>query len=281
MALGRPHRGPRRRGRRHGRCSGAGSGTAASPRPRGPRSTWPRVDAAALPDGRRRSPGRAGPAVAEAQAGELVRATGTWRADRTLLVADQRRSTATQGRWVVTGLEVDGPDGDRAGPRRAGLAARRAAAAPAPAGPGAAGGRGHRRRLAPAVRPARPARRDRPARRRRPPAGHRGPGQPLARGPRARASSSPPPPPSRRRATDLALLPGPPAEDTAARDWRNLAYSAQWFVFAAFAVVLWWRMLRDDAARSDPSRPDLPRTRPRTCPTTCPQPAAPPERSTT
>ena len=41
----------------------------------------------------------------------------------------------------------------------------------------------------------------------------------------------------------------PPTEATEARDWRNLAYSAQWFVFAAFAVVLWWRMLRDDVAR--------------------------------
>ena len=66
------------------------------------------------------------------------------------------------------------------------------------------------------------------------------------------------PTPEQQAASDLALLPGPPAEDTATRDWRNLAYSAQWFVFAGFAVVLWWRMLRDDAARSDPSRRDLP-----------------------
>ncbi len=74
------------------------------------------------------------------------------------------------------------------------------------------------------------------------------------------ASSSWRPTPDQAAATDLALLPGPPAESSQARDWRNLAYSAQWFVFAAFAVVLWWRMLRDDATRSDPELRDLPDT---------------------
>jgi integral membrane protein len=66
------------------------------------------------------------------------------------------------------------------------------------------------------------------------------------------------PTPEQVRGTDLALLPGPPAEDTVTRDWRNLAYSAQWFVFAGFAVVLWWRMLRDDTARSGASRREHP-----------------------
>lgn len=46
-------------------------------------------------------------------------------------------------------------------------------------------------------------------------------------------------------------LTAPPESARESRDWRNLAYSAQWFVFAGFAVVLWWRMLRDDVARSE------------------------------
>jgi cytochrome oxidase assembly protein ShyY1 len=29
--------------------------------------------------------------------------------------------------------------------------------------------------------------------------------------------------------------------------WRNLAYALQWWVFAAFALVLWWKMVRQDA----------------------------------
>ncbi len=41
--------------------------------------------------------------------------------------------------------------------------------------------------------------------------------------------------------------------------WRNLAYAAQWWLFAAFAVYMWVRMVRDDAAGApgqpaDPAR---------------------------
>jgi surfeit locus 1 family protein len=29
--------------------------------------------------------------------------------------------------------------------------------------------------------------------------------------------------------------------------WRNLAYALQWWLFAAFALVLWWKMVQQDA----------------------------------
>ncbi|MBB2900590.1 cytochrome oxidase assembly protein ShyY1 [Kineococcus radiotolerans] len=53
-----------------------------------------------------------------------------------------------------------------------------------------------------------------------------------------------------------------PAEDPgqASRrlDWRNLAYAAQWWVFALFAVVLWVRVVRDERADvgDDPGEDD-------------------------
>lgn len=201
--------------------------------------------------------GTSGAAVLEAEAGALVRATGTWRADRTLLVAD-RTLDGRPGRWVLTGLEVAGPDG--------------------PA-------------LVPVVRGWLPAEPGSPAQDVDPPEGSGAevdvvgwlqqsdpldlpveivqPDGVLPLVASADLANRWPedlvpgfvvaaPTPAQAEATDLELLPGPPAEDTAARDWRNLAYSAQWFVFAAFAVVLWWRMLRDDAARSgrDPAEPD-------------------------
>ena len=49
-----------------------------------------------------------------------------------------------------------------------------------------------------------------------------------------------------------AVVPlGAPLEDASAqpRNWRNVAYSLQWYVFAGFAVLLWWRMLRDERRR--------------------------------
>jgi len=44
----------------------------------------------------------------------------------------------------------------------------------------------------------------------------------------------------------LAVPPTDPGQASRRLDWRNLAYAAQWWVFAAFAVVVWWRALRDD-----------------------------------
>lgn len=37
--------------------------------------------------------------------------------------------------------------------------------------------------------------------------------------------------------------PGPGGEGIV---WRNFAYAIQWWIFAAFAVYMWWRMVRDD-----------------------------------
>ncbi len=36
------------------------------------------------------------------------------------------------------------------------------------------------------------------------------------------------------------VLPGPGLA------WRNLSYAVQWWVFAAFGLFLWWRLVRDD-----------------------------------
>jgi cytochrome oxidase assembly protein ShyY1 len=30
---------------------------------------------------------------------------------------------------------------------------------------------------------------------------------------------------------------------------QNLSYAVQWWIFAAFGLLLWWRLVRDDAAR--------------------------------
>ncbi|WP_336920791.1 SURF1 family protein [Aquipuribacter sp. SD81] len=58
-------------------------------------------------------------------------------------------------------------------------------------------------------------------------------------------------PPTGPAADQPVPLAGPPDAARVSRDWRNLAYSLQWFVFAGFAVVLWARMLRDDVARQE------------------------------
>jgi len=38
----------------------------------------------------------------------------------------------------------------------------------------------------------------------------------------------------------------PPALVSGALSWRNAAYALQWWVFALFAVYMWWRMVRED-----------------------------------
>ncbi|MCG7322937.1 SURF1 family protein [Arsenicicoccus bolidensis] len=38
----------------------------------------------------------------------------------------------------------------------------------------------------------------------------------------------------------------PPPQPESQLNWRNFAYALQWWVFAAFAVYMWWRMVRDD-----------------------------------
>lgn len=39
----------------------------------------------------------------------------------------------------------------------------------------------------------------------------------------------------------------PPVPRAAGIAWRNAAYAVQWWVFAGFAVLLWWKMVRQDA----------------------------------
>jgi cytochrome oxidase assembly protein ShyY1 len=41
----------------------------------------------------------------------------------------------------------------------------------------------------------------------------------------------------------------PPPEVTGGLKWRNAAYALQWWMFAGFAAFMWFRMVRDDAAR--------------------------------
>ncbi|HYN30605.1 MAG TPA: SURF1 family protein [Dermatophilaceae bacterium] len=50
-----------------------------------------------------------------------------------------------------------------------------------------------------------------------------------------------------------ALTPVPTPRGDVGLNWRNAAYAVQWWVFAAFAVLLWWRALRDESRhRPDP-----------------------------
>ena len=46
-------------------------------------------------------------------------------------------------------------------------------------------------------------------------------------------------------AAQLTRVP-PPVVDTGEINWRNFAYAIQWWIFAGFALYLWWRMVRDD-----------------------------------
>ena len=39
---------------------------------------------------------------------------------------------------------------------------------------------------------------------------------------------------------------GPPVIEDAGLNLRNLAYAAEWWIFGGFALVLWWRMVRDE-----------------------------------
>ena len=39
--------------------------------------------------------------------------------------------------------------------------------------------------------------------------------------------------------------------------WRNIAYAIEWWLFAAFALFMWWRFVRDaTAVRREPTAPD-------------------------
>ncbi|MFC5380146.1 SURF1 family protein [Aquipuribacter nitratireducens] len=197
-----------------------------------------------------------GERVVQGDPGRLVRVRGEWVPERTLFVADRAApgEPDVSGRWVVTAVRV---------------------------GEGAAGGGGDGDVLVPVVRGWVPADPDAPAGTApAPPAGpvevvgwlqaaepldlpvdivqpdgvvpilatadlvNRWPEELLGGFVVAAPGSS---------GLTADPLTAPPESARESRDWRNLAYSAQWFVFAGFAVVLWWRMLRDDVARSEAS----------------------------
>jgi len=55
-----------------------------------------------------------------------------------------------------------------------------------------------------------------------------------------------------------AVPPDDPGQATRRLDWGNLAYAAQWWVFALFAVVIWFRAVRDErivTGQDDPGEP--------------------------
>ncbi len=51
----------------------------------------------------------------------------------------------------------------------------------------------------------------------------------------------------------LAKVPTPVAPT--GLNWRNAAYAVQWWVFALFALWLWWRMVREDHRRAGAAAP--------------------------
>ncbi|WP_380167243.1 SURF1 family protein [Jannaschia sp. R86511] len=195
-----------------------------------------------------------GALVPEGASGELVRVEGRWRADRSTLVA-QRELDGRDGLWLVTAVEL--ADGGLVPVVRGWVPAGTTAAdVPAPAG-GTVQVVGWVQQSEPLDIPVPVVQPD----------GvvpllstadlaNRWPEQ-LVPGFVVVA-----PTPGQADAAGVVVLPQPPTELTEARDWRNLAYSAQWFVFAAFAVVLWWRMLRDDVARREAAAEAAVRARP-------------------
>ncbi|MFS0704488.1 SURF1 family protein, partial [Cellulomonas sp. 179-A 9B4 NHS] len=56
---------------------------------------------------------------------------------------------------------------------------------------------------------------------------------------------------------DLELL-DPPTRAGTGLNIQNLAYAAQWWIFGLFAVGLWWRLVRDEAAGRPPIPGDEP-----------------------
>ena len=61
---------------------------------------------------------------------------------------------------------------------------------------------------------------------------------------------------------ELVTVPRPALSDEGGANLRNLAYAAEWFVFGAFALVVWYRLVRDEAldlrTRPAPATPAAP-----------------------
>ena len=178
--------------------------------------------------------------------GRLVRATGSYAAGGQLLVAPRLLDRRT-GYWVVAPFVVDGTGGTLAVVR--GFTTDPAAVPDPPAGTLTLVGS-----LAPGESPA-----EAPA----PPAGV-APAHPLAGsidlavlvnqwegdlynafafGTEERGADGAP-----LDAAPLERVP-PPRIGEAGLSWRNAAYALQWWIFAAFAAYMWFRMVRDDAER--------------------------------
>ncbi|MDF2093826.1 SURF1 family protein [Knoellia sp. 3-2P3] len=178
--------------------------------------------------------------------GRLVRATGSYAAGGQLLVAPRLLDGRT-GYWVVAPFVVDSTGGTLAVVR--GFTTDPAAVPEPPAGTLTLVGS-----LAPGESPA-----EAPA----PPAGV-APAHPLAGsidlavlvnqwegdlynafafGTEERGADGAP-----LDAAPLERVP-PPRIGEAGLSWRNAAYALQWWIFAAFAAYMWFRMVRDDAER--------------------------------
>ncbi len=71
------------------------------------------------------------------------------------------------------------------------------------------------------------------------------------------------------------LEPVPTETSSGGFDLQNLSYALEWWVFAGFAVFLWWRLVRDDHLAAIEPRPD-PETAPETDPETQPDPVRSP-----
>ena len=48
-------------------------------------------------------------------------------------------------------------------------------------------------------------------------------------------------------AVALTAVPPAPVDEGGGLGLRNAAYALQWWLFGAFALLLWWRMVRQDA----------------------------------
>ena len=56
-------------------------------------------------------------------------------------------------------------------------------------------------------------------------------------------------------AAQAPLQPVVSSAPTTGTDWRNISYALQWWLFAAFAVVIWWRTVRDRYLVEGPVEP--------------------------
>jgi surfeit locus 1 family protein len=50
-------------------------------------------------------------------------------------------------------------------------------------------------------------------------------------------------------ATDPPEVVPPPGPQPGGLAWRNAAYAVQWWIFAGFTLVLWWKIIRQEAKK--------------------------------